>query len=274
MANKEALRELQSRLAERLQEARELTEQPGVLAGGRSRGQGSSCRSPRPARSSAAGAAGGAAHQPWFLGVANLRGGLARRGRPGRLPGPAPAPPAWQSGVSRPACWRSTRYPGQPLRAAGRPPGRAAAPDQLVPPDAHDAGAPGLRRCWRDRTGRVWQEIDLAALARSPAVPGHRRMNTPRVPVATGWATVSNHEEGDMSFLDRQDRRHVGADTSGMASVHRLRRARPAGTTRWKQTIRIGPAGRLDPAPDGANLTPTRGGQSIISEAAPSELAE
>ena len=106
--------------------------------------------------------------QPWFLGVANLRGGLhgvvdlaaflglrapqaldALREQARLL--------ALNAGAGlRSARCSSTAWPG------------CAAPNSCSPsrPTASRAPPLPLRR-WRDADGRVWQEIDLAALARS-----------------------------------------------------------------------------------------------------------
>jgi twitching motility protein PilI len=165
MAKREALRELQSRLAQRLQAA--LTELPSaswlaVHCGGlglifplRTAGE----------IFTAAGVLPVPHTQPWFLGVANLRGGLhgvvdlaaSWACASGRWP--------WTTWATRPGCWRSTPVPG-PLRGAGRPPGRPAQPGQLTRlPDTPQARPGFAGAVYRDTQGQVWQEIDLAALA-------------------------------------------------------------------------------------------------------------
>jgi twitching motility protein PilI len=170
MANREALRELQARLAERLQGARSESQQAGWLAlecGGvsllvklASAGEIFPVGTLLPVPHT----------QPWFLGVANLRGGL--------------------HGVVDFAAFLGLRPPLQ--REALREPARLLALNatlgahcallvdrlaglrgshQLAPDDDPGEGVPGPRphfagALWRDETGRRWQEIDLAAVAR------------------------------------------------------------------------------------------------------------
>lgn len=163
MANREALRELQSRLALRLREA-----------------QGSS----RVARWLAVEVAGhglllplsGAGEifpgatvkpvphtRPWFMGVANLRGGLhgvvdlaAFLGLPSSAKaGDANLLVALNPALASASALRVQRLAG--LRSA----------DQLQPePDDEVARPVFAGGRWRDEQQRVWQEIDLAALSR------------------------------------------------------------------------------------------------------------
>lgn len=166
MANKEALRELQGRLAERLQEARELDHTVGWLAvecagypfllplaeAGEIFQPGSLVTVPHVL--------------PWFLGVANLRGAL--------------------TGVVDLAGFLGLR---ERASAAAREQGRlvALSPrfevnaallvdrlaglrnlEQLVPVAmSAAAAAPAfIGAHYRDGAGRIWQELSLAALAR------------------------------------------------------------------------------------------------------------
>jgi twitching motility protein PilI len=169
MANREALRELQGRLATRMHAAR--TEAPvrswlavecaglGLLFPLHEAGEIFAVGSVLPVPHT----------QPWFCGVANLRGGLhavvdlaaflgLRQGRGaidnaregGRLLALNPA-----LGVNC-ALWVD-RLAG--LRNADQ---LSAVPDDGPAAPAHPAFA-GAR--WRDADGRVWQEIELAALA-------------------------------------------------------------------------------------------------------------
>ena len=199
MANKQALRELQSRLAERLQAAR--TEPLAqVVAGGRVRLRAASCfRCARPARSSPVAPMVPVPHSHrWFLGVANLRGHLhgvvdlagflglqggravARPGAPGRL----------QPGARH------------QLRAAGRP---AVGPAQRRRADARCRRRRGARPSfagarYRDASARVWQELNLAALARRRGVPA--ASSAERTPGATARRSERG-EEVHMSFLNK-----------------------------------------------------------------------
>jgi len=166
MSNREALRELQSRLAQRLQQARTETRVQSWLAV-ECQGQGLllplagageifpySPLLPVPHT------------QPWFLGVANLRGGLH-----------GVVDLAAFLGLRAPLAADAVREQAQLLafnpaqgahcailvdRLAGL---RSAG--QLVAEPADDQLRPAFAGArWRDEAGRVWQEIDLAALAR------------------------------------------------------------------------------------------------------------
>jgi len=173
MANKEALRELQSRLAERLQAARTEARTASWLAV-EAAGQRfllplqeageifpfSSCVS--------------VPHtSPWFLGVANLRGGLH-----------GVVDLAGFLGL-KPANLNTTDSLRDQLRLVALNPSleincallveRLAGlrnRDQLQPADdaATAAARPGfVGQRLRDPQGRVWQELNLAALARDEA---------------------------------------------------------------------------------------------------------
>jgi twitching motility protein PilI len=167
MANREALRELQGRLAQRLQQAR--TETPvrswlAVECGG----LGLLVPLPTAGEIFAIGPLLPVPHsQPWFMGVANLRGGMhgvvdlaAFLGL--RAPVAADAVREQARLLSFNASLGShcavlvERLAG--LRSAGQL--LAEPPDGVARPDF--AGAQ-----WRDVEGRLWQEIDLAALARN-----------------------------------------------------------------------------------------------------------
>ncbi len=167
MAKREALRELQSRLAERLQAA--LTEVPAaswlaVECAGQGlifplQGAGEIF--------TAAGLLPVAHTRPWFLGVANLRGGLhgvvdlaAFLGlRTHRLAvdalGDQSRLLAFNPTVGSHCAVLVDRLAG--LRGAGQ---LTRLPDT---PGARPVFAGGI---YRDGGGQVWQEIDLAALAR------------------------------------------------------------------------------------------------------------
>ncbi|MCE2914545.1 MAG: chemotaxis protein CheW [Rubrivivax sp.] len=167
MANREALRELQARLAERLQGARNDTRQAGWLA---LEAAGASLLVSLPS-------AGEifplspllpVPHtQPWFLGVANLRGGLHGVVDLGAFLG------------LRPPMARDAHREHARLLALNPSLGAhcAVLVDRLsglrgvhqLERDTAVADGPRPRfagTTWRDAAGRAWQEIDLAALAR------------------------------------------------------------------------------------------------------------
>lgn len=166
MANREALRELQSRLAQRLQAARTETRVVSWLAV-ECAGHGLLVPLATAGEIFPAGAVLPVPHtRPWFLGVANLRGGL--------------------HGVVDLAAFLGLRLPL--ARDAVREQARllafnpslgshsAVLVDRLAglrsqtqltaePADATQRPSFAAAR-WRDAQGRSWQEIDLGALAR------------------------------------------------------------------------------------------------------------
>jgi len=166
MANREALRELQSRLAERLQLARTESRSASWLAvecgdagflvsltgAGEIFPVGTLLPVPHT--------------RPWFLGVANLRGGLhgvvdlaAFLGLRPALSADAPREQARLLALNGTLGAHSAllvdRLSG--LRSAEQ---LSAEPDDGKP---HPAFACAR---WRDAEGRVWQELDLSVLAR------------------------------------------------------------------------------------------------------------
>ncbi|HSQ71696.1 MAG TPA: chemotaxis protein CheW [Rubrivivax sp.] len=166
MANREALRELQSRLAERLQQAR--TEaRPAAWLALECAGQGLLVPLPSAGEIFPVGALRAVPHtRPWFLGVANLRGGLHGVVDLAAFLGLRPA-----------LAVDNLREPARLLafnaatgshcavlvdRLAGL---RSAEQLTAEPPDAQPRPAFAAAR-WRDADGRMWQEIDLGALAR------------------------------------------------------------------------------------------------------------
>ncbi len=167
MSKRDALRELQSRLAERLQlartEARPMSwlavecAGTGLLVPLAGAGEIFSVGSVLPVPHT----------QPWFVGVANLRGGLhgvvdlaAFLGL--RPPQPTDTP----RDQSRLLALNASLAAHSALlvdRLAGLRSG-----DQLAPEaDDGEQRPPFARGLWRDTEGRIWQEIDLAALARN-----------------------------------------------------------------------------------------------------------
>ncbi|MFO1294849.1 MAG: chemotaxis protein CheW [Rubrivivax sp.] len=165
MARREALRELQSRLAERLQQARaeargaawlavECAEQ-GLLLPLAGAGEIFAVGTVLPVPHT----------QPWFAGVTSLRGNLhgvvdlaAFLG----LRAPQPAGSVREQArllALNPACGAHCALLVD--RLAGL---RAA--DQMQPEPDDGAAKPGFAgAAWHDDGGRRWQEIDLAALA-------------------------------------------------------------------------------------------------------------
>lgn len=164
MANREALRELQARLAERLQQARGEVRSASWLAVECARlgflfpltGAGEIFNAavvlPLPHT------------QPWFAGVANLRGGLHGVVDLAVFLGLAARPARRETHllvVLNPALGSQCALLVQGLAGL-----RHA--HQLQPEAAEEGPRPefaGPR--WRDEQGRLWQEIDLAALARN-----------------------------------------------------------------------------------------------------------
>ncbi|MDO9091457.1 MAG: chemotaxis protein CheW [Rubrivivax sp.] len=170
MANREALRELQGRLAQRLQAARTETRKASWLAI-ECAGHGLlvplatageifpvSLLLPVPHTN------------PWFLGVANLRGGLhGVVDLAAFLALRAPLPRDAVREQSRLLAFNPTLGSQSAVlvdRLAGL---RSAAQLTAEPVDAQagSASRPVFASArWLDEQGRVWQEIDLAALAR------------------------------------------------------------------------------------------------------------
>jgi len=167
MANREALRELQSRLAARLQSSQDETRRAnwlavecagqGFLLGLADSGEIFPVSGLKPVPHT----------QSWFIGVANLRGGL--------------------HGVVDLAAFLGLRSPALPesvrehARLVALNPSLGAQcallverlaglrlPDQLERIEAADESTrPAFAAAvWRDAEGRVWQELNLAALAR------------------------------------------------------------------------------------------------------------
>ena len=174
MANREALRQLQSRLAERLQVARTEARQLSWLAV-ECAGQGFLVPLTSAGEIFPSGALLPVPHtQPWFLGVANLRGQLhgvvdlaAFLGM--RLPLPRDALREQARLLAfNPALGSHSAVLVDRLSGL-----RSAAQLTAEPPD-DPAGQPAQVRPafanarWRDADGRAWQEIDLAALSRHP----------------------------------------------------------------------------------------------------------
>ena len=169
MANKQALRDLQTRLALRMQQIR--TEQPGVswLAVD-SGGHGLLLALRQAGEIADLGPLLSVPHtQPWLAGVVNLRGGVCTvvdlaRFLGLRLPGSA-APKeharlvAFNAALGINGALLVDRLEGL----------RHAADLQAEPESADNLARPAFALArWRDAAGKVWQELDLAELARQP----------------------------------------------------------------------------------------------------------
>ena len=166
MANREALRQLQARLAERLLAARTEKRELSWLAVDCA-GHGLLLPLATAGEIFPAGALMPVPHTiPWFLGVANLRGGLHGVVDLGAF-----------LGLRAPLARNAVREQARLLafnpslgsysavlvdRLAGL---RSA--HQLTPEPVVELPRPTFATAvWRDEQGRAWQEIDLAALAR------------------------------------------------------------------------------------------------------------
>ena len=189
MAKREALRELQSRLAERLQQARTEVRVLSWLAV-ECAGLGLLFPLPTAGEIFAVGTLLPVPHtQAWFMGVANLRGGLHGVVDLAAFLG-------LRSPISREAVREQARLLSLNARSGAncavlvdrlaglrsadqltQETAAAAGPETLpetAPRTAAQEGAAHTARptfaggLWRDADGRIWQEIDLAALARNP----------------------------------------------------------------------------------------------------------
>jgi twitching motility protein PilI len=167
MPSKEALRELQLRLASRLQAARDRPRESGWLAVECAQ-VGLLLPLAQAGEIHAARQVSVVPHaKPWMLGVANLRGQLNAVVDLGQFlhlrPG---APGPFRSGAQLVMLNPSLRLNAAILvdRLAG-----LRDSEQLERLAADDLARPGFAGSrWRDRQGREWQELDLAALAQDP----------------------------------------------------------------------------------------------------------
>jgi len=170
MANKEALRELQSRLAERLKAARSQARSVSWLAVECS-GRGFLLPLQEAGEIFAPTAIVPVAHaRPWFLGVANLRGGLhgvvdlagflgVKSGdRAGEAARERAQLVAFNAGLEINCALWVDRLAG--LRSA----------EQLAAePDSEPSRPSFVGGRFRDATGRLWQELRLSELAHHDA---------------------------------------------------------------------------------------------------------
>ena len=168
MAKREALRELQSRLAERLQQARTEVRVLSWLAV-ECAGLGLLFPLPTAGEIFSVGTLLPVPHtQRWFMGVANLRGGLH-----------GVVDLAGFLGLRAPIAREAVREQARLLSLNARQGANCAvlidrlaglrSADQLTAVAAEEEARPAFAGArWRDAEGRIWQEIDLAALARHP----------------------------------------------------------------------------------------------------------
>lgn len=166
MANREALRELQSRLALRLQQARTEVRQQAWLA---LQCAGADLLVPL----STAGEIFPVSRllplphtQGWFLGVANLRGAVHGVVDLGAFLGLRPPVAVDALREQARLLALNARHGAHCALLIDRLAGLRRA-DQLTPEADDGVERPAFAGGrWRDENGRIWQEIDLAALAR------------------------------------------------------------------------------------------------------------
>lgn len=174
MARRDALRELQARLAERLQAA-QTTEQRAAWLAVECAGQGLLFPLAGAGEIFPVPALLPVPHtRAWFCGVSNLRGGLhgvvdlaAFLGlRPPHAEG-APWPETSRVVALNPALGSHAALLVDRLSGLRNPTQLSA---EATPADGARPAFAGGR--WRDAAGRAWQEIDLAALAAHPLFLG------------------------------------------------------------------------------------------------------
>ena len=167
MANKQALRELQTRLAERMQAARTQPRGQSWLAV-ECRGQGLLLPLEQAGEIFAVTPLLEVAHtRPWFAGVANLRGGLHGVVDLARFLGLSDSP---SEGAGREHARLVALGATLGLNCAllvDRMAGLRGSDRLRTEADDADAARPPFASsCWRDGDGRRWQALDLAALAK------------------------------------------------------------------------------------------------------------
>ncbi len=170
MANKQALRDLQTRLAERMQQVR--TETPGMswLAVDCA-GQGLLLSLKQAGEIFDLGPLLPVPHtQPWLAGVVNLRGGVFTVVDLARFLGLRQHTPVDSArGQARLVAFNAALGINGALLIDRLEGLRHAADLQVDAESTDNAARPAFALArWRDAAGRWWQEIDLAALAMSP----------------------------------------------------------------------------------------------------------
>lgn len=169
MANKQALRDLQNRLALRMQQVR--TENAGVswLAVD-SGGQGLLLALRQAGEIADLGALLPVPHtRPWLAGVVNLRGGVCTVVDLARFLGLRPAGGLPQKEQAKLVAFNAALGVNGALLVDRLEGLRHAADLQVEPESADNDARPAFALArWRDAAGKVWQELDLAELARQP----------------------------------------------------------------------------------------------------------
>lgn len=168
MADKEALRALQSRLAQRLQEARS-TERGSAWLAVECSGQGFLFPLNEAGEIFPMTAIAAVSHaQPWFLGVANLRGQLHGVIDLAGFLGLAAASDAREQAM---LVGLNASFDVNAVLLVDRLAGlRGDNQLSLVTEAPVSPTAPAFAgSCWIDSEGRTWQEIRLASLSRHPA---------------------------------------------------------------------------------------------------------
>ncbi len=166
MANREALRELQSRLADRLQQARTEVRTVSWLAV-ECAGQGLLFPLPTAGEIFSVGGLLPVPHsQPWFMGVANLRGGL--HGVVDLAGFLGLRVPIGRDAVREQARLLAfnPRFGANCAVLVDRLAGLRSADQLTAEPDDGKPRPAFAGARWRDDGCRVWQEIDLSALVR------------------------------------------------------------------------------------------------------------
>lgn len=169
MANKQALRDLQTRLAERMRQVR--NEQPGVswlavdcaghglLIALHQAGEIFKLDVLQPVPYT----------QPWLAGVVNLRGGVYTVVDLGIFLGLRRQAPQGPAPTARLLAFNSALEVNSTLLVDRLEGLRHAADLQTVLESDDNAARPAFAAArWQDAAGRVWQEIDLAELAKLP----------------------------------------------------------------------------------------------------------
>lgn len=166
MANREALRELQSRLAQRLQAARTEARSAAWLAV-ECAGHGMLVALPTAGEIFPLGTLLPVPHtQPWFAGVANLRGGLHGVVDLAAFLGLRPTLSASDAVREHAQLLALNASLGSHCALLIEKLAGLRSADQLSAEPPEDGPRPAFAGArWRDAEGRVWQEIDLPALA-------------------------------------------------------------------------------------------------------------
>jgi twitching motility protein PilI len=173
MAKRDALRQLQARLADRLQAVQSEAQRSAWLAV-ECEGRGLLLPLASAGEIFAVPQLLPVPHTlPWFAGVANLRGGLhgvvdfaAFLG----LRGPHPSGEPWREQARVLAL--NPRLGSHSALLVDRLAGLRAASQMAPGPATEEERPPFAGALWHDSAGREWQEINLAALANDPTFLG------------------------------------------------------------------------------------------------------